>query len=388
MLRIGSLFSGVGGLDIGIQWGLADRGIGSRVAWHVEMGEYPSKVLKRRFPTARHCDDVFKVDDSFEDIDLLCGGFPCQPISSAGMKKGSEDERFLWPEMVRIAAEKRPAMVVFENVGNLLKIEDGAVIDRVVSDLHRIGYDVSWKMFSAADIGAPHVRNRVFGLAWRRDWEGGPITQPRDLPEPFDERSWLDGSWRENTPTLTEPSDNQRERAKCLGNAVVPGCARRVGWVAANIWRGEPPHVEGWFPERQMRPDGSWQGEGIEALFGGGTTGTKPAYTEQGFLEGGAYHPRCPWDIQGAVRAANTYPTPAVWAGGLDRPNVVLDVIRGRTPGHQLQLEDVIMLEGLQERGDGEVTEDLYRDVRSRLRSNPEFVEAMMGFPRGWTEDR
>ena len=218
-LKIGSLFSGVGGLDLGLMWGLADKGIPSELAWHVEMGKYPSAVLAARFPNAAHCDDVFKVDESFEDIDLLCGGFPCQPISSAGRKLGSEDERFLWPEMVRIADEKKPAMVVFENVGNLLKIEDGAMMNLVVSDLHRIGYDLSWRMFSARDVGAPHVRQRVFGLAWRRDYvpSDNSATATKLDPLMFDEHSWHNGAWRENTPILIEPTTTQSSHAKSVG---------------------------------------------------------------------------------------------------------------------------------------------------------------------------
>jgi DNA (cytosine-5)-methyltransferase 1 len=388
-LKIGSLFSGVGGLDLGLMWGLADGGVASELAWHVEMGKYPSQVLAARFPNAAHCDDVFKVDDSFEDIDLLCGGFPCQPISSAGRQMGSEDERFLWPEMVRIADEKKPAMVVFENVGNLLKIEDGAMMNLVIADLHRIGYDVSWRMFSAADVGAPHVRHRVFGLAWRRDHPAQEAGDLERLPTMFDEQDWHNGDWRKDTPILAEPPPNQRERAKCLGNAVVPACARRVGRVAASIWKGNPPTQEGAVcaPERRMDDTGKWLPQGVLSMFGDASEdNTIPQWGSQGSVIGGEYRINCPWDIDGGARPSYTYPTPAVWAGGIDRPNVILDALHERIPGHQLQLEDKAMLEHL--RAIDPPPTDMaaeYRRVRTSKRINPEFVEAMMGFPRGWT---
>ena len=392
-LKIGSLFSGVGGLDLGLLWGLADQGVQAELAWHVEMGVYPSKVLAARFPNAAHGDDVFKVDSSFEDIDLLCGGFPCQPISSAGHKKGSEDERFLWPEMVRIADEKKPAMVVFENVGNLLKIEDGAMMNLVLSDLHRIGYDVSWRMFSAADVGAPHVRYRVFGLAWRRDYVPSPdedSSHTPELPSPFDEGLWHNGDWRKDTPILSDPPPNQRERAKCLGNAVVPACARRVGRVAASIWKGNPPtHSDAvCAPERRMDDSGDWIPEGVQAMFGEpvGAQSETSEWSNQGSVIDGAYRVNCPWDIDSGARPQYTYPTPAVWAGGIDRPNVILDALNERIPAHQLQLEDRAMLEHLRAI-DPQPTDMAaeYRKVRISKRINPEFVEAMMGFPRGWT---
>lgn len=397
-LKIGSLFSGVGGLDLGLMWGLADRGVASELVWHVEMGKYPSQVLASRFPEAAHCDDVFKVDASFEGIDLLCGGFPCQPISSAGHKRGSEDERFLWPEMVRIADEMKPAMVVFENVGNLLKIEDGAMMNLVLSDLHRIGYNTSWRMFSAADVGAPHVRYRVFGLAWRRDHI--PVSDPDPIeatPNHFDEHTWHNEEWRKDIPILIEPPPNQRERAKCLGNAVVPACARRVGRVAAEIWKGNPPtHKDAiCAPARRMDDDGKWIPAGALAMFGEPVISIGeliaeecdiPQWGLQGSVIDGEYRVSCPWDIDSGARPSFTYPTPAVWAGGIDRPNVILDALKERIPAHQLQLEDRAMLEHLRAI-DPQPTDMAaeYRRVRTSKRINPEFVEAMMGFPRGWT---
>jgi len=95
------------------------------------------------------------------------GGFPCTPISSAGKQRGADDERFLWPEMCRIIRETHPRWVVGENVRNLLALSDGAIMGGILRDLADLGYRVGWCCYGAADIGAPHQRDRVFLIGYR-----------------------------------------------------------------------------------------------------------------------------------------------------------------------------------------------------------------------------
>jgi DNA (cytosine-5)-methyltransferase 1 len=139
--------------------GLERAGLGHTV-WQVERDEYCRRVLARHWPDAERFDDVCTFHPP-TGVDVVCGGFPCQPWSVAGKRREHEDERHLWPEFARIVEEARPAIVVGENVPGLrargLRI--------VLADLARLGFDVEWTCLSAADVGAPHLRRRLFIVA-------------------------------------------------------------------------------------------------------------------------------------------------------------------------------------------------------------------------------
>lgn len=158
-MRIGSLFTGIGGLDLGLERA------GMTVAWQVESDPWCQQILAKHWPHVAHYGDIHTVDPSdLEPVDLICGGFPCQPVSLAGLRKGVDDERWLWPEMHRIVSHLRPRWVVVENTPGLLASWGG--FGDVLGDLAACGYDAEWESVPAAAVGAPHRRDRVFVVAY------------------------------------------------------------------------------------------------------------------------------------------------------------------------------------------------------------------------------
>jgi len=155
-MKIGSLFSGYGGLDIAVE-----NHFDAETVWHAEFEEAPSKVLAAHWPGIPNHHDVSVVDwSAVEPVDIITGGYPCQPFSSAGQRKGLEDERHLWPFVAEAVDVLRPEWVVFENVRGHLTLG----FDQVLRDLHLLKYDVRWEVIKASDIGAPHRRERIFIL--------------------------------------------------------------------------------------------------------------------------------------------------------------------------------------------------------------------------------
>ena len=161
MMRHGSLFSGIGGFDLASEW------MGWENVFHCEWNEFGKKVLHHYWPNAESFDDITKTDFTkyANKIDILTGGFPCQPYSSAGQRKGKEDERHLWPEMLRAIREIKPKYIVGENVFGLLNWNGGMVFDEVHSDLELEGYEVQAVVIPAAAVNAPHGRDRVWFVA-------------------------------------------------------------------------------------------------------------------------------------------------------------------------------------------------------------------------------
>ena len=157
----GSLFSGIGGFDLAAEWA------GFTNLFNCEWEEFPRKVLKHHFPNAEQFGDIHDFDATKYNgrIDILSGGFPCQPFSVAGKRKGSEDERHLWPEMLRVIGECQPRWVVGENVRGLVSWSDGLVFEEVCADLEALGYSVQSFIIPACATGAPHRRDRVWIVA-------------------------------------------------------------------------------------------------------------------------------------------------------------------------------------------------------------------------------
>ena len=168
MMKHGSLFSGIGGFDLASEW------MGWENVFHCEWNEFGKKVLHHYWPNAESFDDITKTDFTkyANKIDILTGGFPCQPYSQAGQRKGKEDERHLWPEMLRAIREIKPKYIVGENVFGLLNWNGGMVFDEVHSDLEFEGYEVQAVVIPAAAVNAPHGRDRVWFVASHTDSRG------------------------------------------------------------------------------------------------------------------------------------------------------------------------------------------------------------------------
>lgn len=162
-LRYGSLFSGIGGIDLGMDMA------GFECAWQVEIDDYCRQVLKEHWPEVPKYKDIYNVKGSeVEAVDILCGGFPCQPVSVAGKRGGVDDERWLWDEFYRLICELRPRWVVAENVTGLFSANSGRAFAGVLRDLAEGGYDAVWDVYPAGGpggVGAPHRRERVFIVA-------------------------------------------------------------------------------------------------------------------------------------------------------------------------------------------------------------------------------
>jgi DNA (cytosine-5)-methyltransferase 1 len=157
-----SLFSGIGGFDLAAEW------IGWENLFHCEWNPFGQRVLKHHFPNSISYNDITKTDFSIHrgQVDILTGGFPCQPYSSAGKRLGKEDERHLWPEMLRTIQEVQPRWIVGENVLGLVNWNGGLVFEEVQTDLEAKGYEVQAFILPACAKNAPHRRDRVWFVAY------------------------------------------------------------------------------------------------------------------------------------------------------------------------------------------------------------------------------
>lgn len=231
-LTVGSLFSGIGGFDLGLERA------GMKVKWQSEIDPYASAVLKKHWPEVPNHGDVRSIRrDTVEAVDVICGGFPCQDISYAGYGHGLAGERSgLWCEFARVIGELVPRFVLVENVAALLDRGMGEVLG-TLSDL---GFDAEWSTVSACSLGAPHVRRRVFIVAYANGLDGRPRVR-----NPFarTERTIQAVNGFESARTcyrarLANPSELYggadglpfgMDRNRGIGNAIVPDIAEMIG---------------------------------------------------------------------------------------------------------------------------------------------------------------
>ena len=269
-----SLFSGIGGLDLAAEWA------GFQTVGQCEFADYPTKVLEKHWPDVPRWRDIrtltkesFYERTGLSTVDVISGGFPCQPFSVAGKQKGKGDDRYLWPEMLRVVRELRPHCVVGENVPGIIRIAAG----QVVKDLEQAGYHVVVLNFEAAAVGAWHRRSRVFFVAsddpdvadtdkrsMRNDGDNQRATagekhQTGDTgagevgavydtlrsgcqrikrgeksPELADGRCW---AAEPGLGRMAHGIPHRVDRLKCLGNAVVPQQAYPIFRAIADVER-------------------------------------------------------------------------------------------------------------------------------------------------------
>jgi DNA (cytosine-5)-methyltransferase 1 len=257
-LLVGSLFSGIGGIDLGLE--ATGR---FQIAWQVERDPYCRYVLARHWPHVPRFPDVCTVKGAdLAPIDVLCGGFPCQDVSLAGKRAGLSGERSgLWSHFVRLIRELRPRYVLVENVPALLTPVrrrgrgEPAPLASVLGDLAACGYDAEWEVLPASAFGAPHVRRRLFVLAYpcvQRLQTHFTSSQLFSLPKAEAGNGVADGrsvsSWRADTQRLVwqaEPDvarvvdglPHWVDRVRSLGNAVVPLVAYQIGWCLIAAWQ-------------------------------------------------------------------------------------------------------------------------------------------------------
>jgi len=257
-LTYGSLFSGIGGIDLGF-----DRA-GMRCLWQCEIDPYACRVLEKHWPGVKRYGDITKVDWSkVERPDVICGGFPCQDISFAGKGAGLSGKRSgLWYEFARCISDIRPRYIFVENVSALLV----RGMDAVLGTLAEVGYDAEWHCIPAYYIGLPHIRDRVWIIAnanamWESQSEGSKqyiggrdYFGTKQTPSNFDRQRLQErilqpgiqrekkrienrenatlGSWWNTEPALVRRLHgipNRVDRIKSLGNAVVPPIAELIG---------------------------------------------------------------------------------------------------------------------------------------------------------------
>ena len=204
-MRHGSLFSGIGGFDLAAQW------MNWTNVFHTEWNEFGQKILQHHFPKSISYHDIIKTDYTIHngDIDIITGGFPCQPFSLAGKRKGKDDERYLWHEMLRAIQQIRPTYVVAENVRGLLTIDEGMVFEQVCADLEAEGYEVQPILLPAAGVNAPHRRDRIFIVAYSNKCDDRRTSRADETESRKERLSERHQVWQSSKPSeVQQPAAN------------------------------------------------------------------------------------------------------------------------------------------------------------------------------------
>jgi DNA (cytosine-5)-methyltransferase 1 len=235
-MKHGSLFSGIGGFDLASEW------MGWENVFHCEWMEFPRKVLDYYWPNADSHIDICKTDFKkyANKIDILTGGFPCQPFSMAGKRKGIEDERYLWGEMLRAIQEIKPKFVIAENVFGITNIDDGLVFEQVCLDMEAQGYEVQPFIIPAAAKNAPHRRDRVWFIAYRKS--NGWKKYRKRINEWQEYKQKRDSIWSKSTatsPSWTITNSKNLRSKNALENGQMEGRRFRFG-NKSHTWNSFP----------------------------------------------------------------------------------------------------------------------------------------------------
>jgi DNA (cytosine-5)-methyltransferase 1 len=225
----GSLFTGIGGIDLGLERA------GWRCAWQVENDPFCLSVLAEHWPDVPRYFDIRRLDfDHLRTVRLIAGGFPCQPHSVAGRRLAQNDARWLWPWFASVVASVEPEIVLIENVPGLRKTG----LREVLADLAALGFDAEWSPLSAADVGAPHRRDRLFIVA-HADGKGPQGHRAeRRLGASSREVEATGSAWWAAEPRLDRVAHgvpDRVDRLVALGNAVVPQVAEWIGHRLAAV---------------------------------------------------------------------------------------------------------------------------------------------------------
>jgi len=161
MMNVLDLFSGIGGFSLGLE----STGFFKTIAF-VEKDKFCQKVLQKNFPNVPIEDEIRNVRGAKYKADVVTGGFPCQPFSVAGKRKGTDDDRYLWDEMLRVITEVKARWIVGENVAGIINIENGKVLQQIQKDLESEGFQVQCLIIPASGVGAWHQRKRVWIIAY------------------------------------------------------------------------------------------------------------------------------------------------------------------------------------------------------------------------------
>lgn len=231
-MNVGGLFSGIGGIELGL------ARAGMDILWHAESDDYARRVLARHWPNVPVYRDVRDIDATAARVDLLAGGFPCQPISQAAART-DRAAGWLWPEFRRVIDLLEPSWVVIENVEALRYANRG--LSEVLSDLASLGFDAEWRSVRASWFGASHHRARLWVVA--NSYGDGEPALPVD-----DEAPWLSEpveavpGWRV-VPDLrvADGVPDRVQRRSRLGNAVVPAVAE---WIGRCVMQAEARRLE------------------------------------------------------------------------------------------------------------------------------------------------
>ncbi len=220
-LTVGSLFSGIGGLDLGLERA------GMKVIWQSEIDPYACKVLSKHWPEVVNHGDIKKINwEEIERPNVICGGYPCQPFSTAGKRRGEEDSRHLWPWVREAISRLRPDYAILENVRGHLSMGGLSVIGELAS----IGYDAEWRVVSAASVGANHRRDRIIIVAYPQSQYGnvgnnhtGVSAQSETLSELRNSGGTKNVAYPNNSGNGTSKCNFDRDRqAYEQGQGIVP----------------------------------------------------------------------------------------------------------------------------------------------------------------------
>lgn len=229
-LTVGSLFSGIGGLDLGLERA------GMKVIWQSEIDPFACKVLEKHWPGVPNHGDIKRIDwDTVERPDIICGGYPCQPFSCAGQRNGTNDPRHLWPWVRESISRLQPRFAILENVRGHLTL--GGL--QVIGELAEIGYDAEWRIVPASGLGARHQRERIIIVAYPSGIRGARWWSAFKSGHAEAREHALQGAeyWKDE-PAVGRMADgvsNRMDRLRGLGNAVVPQVGEYIGRLITTI---------------------------------------------------------------------------------------------------------------------------------------------------------